>query len=171
MTVHDLLAMSGTLSPRESLLQRAAYAVIAVVASTFVTAFFSLMLNGAVLGGYIITGVACSLVVSWFMVAKAQALQEAAVVAMQREASLKAKAERLDLVRGVIREVNHHVNNLSNNLQLIELEYTRTERLTPQTLAALKEAIGSTTHAIASLNHAADADPDRLVARQDAARE
>jgi hypothetical protein len=145
------------------LLERAAYTVVAVVASTIVTALFSLLLNGAVLGSFIVTGMSCSLVVAWFLTAKAQALTAQASAASLREAALKAEAERLVLVRAVMREVNHHVNNLSNNLQLIDLEYSMTAKLKPETLTALKAAIGSTTQAIDSLNRAAESDPDQLV--------
>lgn len=145
------------------LIERAAYTAISVVASTIVTALFSLLFNGKILGSFIITGMSCSLIVGWFVTAKAQQLTARASEASLREAALKAKADRLDLVRAVMREVNHHVNNLSNNLQLIDLEYSRTARLTPETLEALKAAIGSTTHAIETLNRAAETDPDGLV--------
>lgn len=155
----------GTAQSRRAILvERAAYTAVAVVASTLVTALFSLLLNGAILASFIITGMSCSLVVAWFMTAKAQALTAQASEASLREAALRAKAERLDLVRVVMREVNHHVNNLSNNLQLIDLEYARTARLTPETLTALKGAISSTTQAIDTLNRAAESDPDKLVA-------
>lgn len=139
-------------TPRAQLLGRLGYTGVAVGASVAITAVFSIVLNGAVLPSFLLTGFACSLIVAWFMTGQVQRAQQAELNASLQQAQLRAHEERIESLRAVMREVNHHVNNLANNLQLIDLEYTRSGRLSPTTLEQLKGAVASTSDAIQALN-------------------
>jgi TolA-binding protein len=144
---------------------RIGYTAAAVAASVVVTALFSLLLNGEVLGSFLLTGFSCSALVAWVITGRALRAQDAEIAGTLREAQLRARIERLEAMRQVMREVNHHVNTLSNNRQLIDLEYARSGQLSPQTLGQLKGAVAATTQAIRALNDATiasapDASPD-----------
>ncbi|MCU0774309.1 MAG: hypothetical protein MUC74_07300 [Ideonella sp.] len=163
-------------TPRAQLPERLAYTGVAVGASLAITAVFSVLLNGAVLPSFLLTGFACSLIVAWFMTGQVQRAQQAELTASLQDAQLRAHEERIESLRAVMREVNHHVNNLANNLQLVDLEYSRSGQLTPGTLEQLKAAITSTSDAMRALNrnaHEGDAAPsppgDHVAARRDRA--
>jgi hypothetical protein len=126
------------------LLERAFYTAVAVVASVIVTAILSYALTGAIRGDFLATGFLCSLIVSVPMIANFQRMRRELAMALERERSLQVRQEKLLTLRQTMRKVHHHVNNLANNLQLVEIEQRKSGTLSAETLVALQFEITRT---------------------------
>ena len=70
----------------------------------------------------------------------------------QRALQLQLKEEKLKTLHQVMRLVQHHVNNLANNLQIVDLEIHSNGALSEDTLAALLKAVDRTSVEIQRLS-------------------
>ncbi len=62
-----------------------------------------------------------------------------------RENNVSVKEEKLKTINNVMRVVFHHVNNLSNNLSIIDLEMKTIKSVNESTLNKLNQTISGTT--------------------------
>lgn len=71
---------------------------------------------------------------------------------LEREiAAMKLRDEKLRTLRLTMSKVQHHINNLANNLQLVEVEYEARASLSPATLVTLREAVHDTAQEMSEL--------------------
>ncbi len=131
-------------SRKRILLERAFYAAVAVGGSLTLTAFISYALNGSVRGDFMLTAFLCSFFVSIPMIANFQRMRRDLADALARERTLKIREEKQMTLRQTMDKVQHHVNNLANNLQMVEVEYKKSGSLSPETLSALQVEIRHT---------------------------
>ncbi len=59
----------------------------------------------------------------------------------EKEFIVKLKEEKLKSIMQVIYVAEHHVNNLSNNLKIVQIELKKTKKLSAETIVKLNEAI------------------------------
>lgn len=131
-------------SQKRILIERAAYTAVAVGGSLILTACISYVLNGAVRGDFMLTAFLCSFVVAVPMIVNFQRLRRELADALARERQMQIREEKQMTLRQTMHKVQHHVNNLANNLQLVELEYRKTGSLSPKTLGSLQVEIHRT---------------------------
>ena len=62
-----------------------------------------------------------------------------------REMNVSVKEEKLKTIESVMGVVHHHVNNLSNNLGIIQLEISEFNAVSPSTLVSLNKSIYGTS--------------------------
>jgi len=124
--------------------ERALYTFIAVASSLVITAAISVTLNGSVRMDYLLTAFLCSFAVAVPMTALFQRLNRELHDALERERALIIREEKQKTLRQTMHKVQHHVNNLANCLQLVELEYTTRNQLSPETLESLQVEIHRT---------------------------
>lgn len=74
----------------------------------------------------------------------------------ERENNVSVKEEKLKTIGNVMRVVFHHVNNLSNNLSLIELEMKTINSVNESTLQSLNHSISGTTQEMKRLESIKD---------------
>lgn len=142
---------------RKNILQeRALYTFIAVISSVAVTTLISLALFGAVRADFLITAAVCSFTVAVPMTALFQRLNRDLHDALERERVMIVREEKQKTLRQTMHKVQHHVNNLANCLQLVELEYTNHGRLSGPTLASLQAEIRETKQEIQMLGRLED---------------
>jgi len=141
--------------------ERALYTFIAVASSLAITAAISLVLHGSVRMDFLVTAFLCSFTVAVPMTALFQRLNRELEDALERERALIVREEKQKTLRQTMRKVQHHVNNLANCLQLVELEYTTRNQLSADTLESLQVEIHKTAQemqALGSLDDPYDAD-------------
>lgn len=143
-------------SLKRILLERAFYTAVAVGGSLILTACISYVLNGAVRGDFMLTAFLCSLAVAIPMIANFQRLRRELADALARERTLQVRVEKLMTLRQTMHKVQHHVNNLANNLQVVELEYKKTGSLSSKTLGALQVEIHRTASEMQKLGQLDD---------------
>jgi hypothetical protein len=148
----------GTQHP---LIERALITAGAVAVSVLITALFSLAFHGTVGSDFVITGFSCSLVVSWLVVGRLQAMRRSLAQALDRERALEVRAEKIRTLQQTMSKVQHHVNNLAENLQVVEFQYETTGALSAPTLATLRNAIAETAHEMRTLGELEDPFDDR----------
>jgi hypothetical protein len=132
-------------SRKRILLERAFYTAVAVGGSLILTAFISYALNGKVRGDFMLTAFLCSFFVSIPMIANFQRMRRDLADALARERALQIREEKQMTLRQTMDKVQHHVNNLANNLQMVEVEYKKHRSLSPETLSALQVEIRRTS--------------------------
>lgn len=126
---------------RAERLEQCAYTAVSVALSLAVTALFSYAFHHEVRSDFMITGGACSAAVSWFVAGYGARLKRQLEQARQQAHDLRVREEKLETLRQVMRKVQHHVNNLATNLQIVEIEYRRDGTLSLDTLKALHQAV------------------------------
>ena len=139
-----MLSLIPPRTKKRILLERAFYTTVAVVASVIITAILSYLLTGAIRSDFLATGFLCSLIVSVPMIANFQRMRRELAMALERERSLQVRQEKLLTLRQTMHKVHHHVNNLANNLQMVEVEQRKNGTLSAETLAALQFEIART---------------------------
>ncbi len=78
-------------------------------------------------------------------------------LALEREiAAMRVREEKLRTLRLTMSKVQHHLNNLANNLQLVEVEYEHARSLSPETLDALHSAVHESAHEMSALAEVED---------------
>ena len=81
--------------------------------------------------------------------------------ALDRERALIVREEKNKTLRQTMHKVQHHVNNLANCLQLVELEYMTRKQLSDETIQSLQTEIhktGQEMQALGRLDDPFDAD-------------
>ena len=142
--------------------ERALYVAIAVASSLVITTAISLAIHGSVRTDYLLTAFLCSLIVSVPMTALFQRLNRELHDALERERALMIREEKQKTLRQTMHKVQHHVNNLANCLQVVELEYTSKSWLSVETLNSLQTEIhktGQEMQALGRLDDPFDANP------------
>ena len=142
--------------------ERALYVAIAVASSLVITTAISLAIHGSVRMDYLLTAFLCSLIVSVPMTALFQRLNRELHDALERERTLVIREEKQKTLRQTMHKVQHHVNNLANCLQMVELEYTSKSWLSVETLNSLQAEIhktGQEMQALGRLDDPFDASP------------
>ncbi len=145
--------------------ENALYTAIAVASSLAITAVISLAFHGTVRMDFMVTAFLCSFVVSVPMTALFQSLNRQLHDALERERILIVREEKQKTLRETMRKVQHHVGNLANCLQLVELEYDSEARLSAKTLQRLQAEVhqtGREMQALAQLEDPFDANAFRV---------
>ncbi len=140
--------------------ERAFYTAIAVASSLAITTVISFAINGSVRADYLLTAFLCSFTVAVPMTALFQRLNRELHDALERERVLTVREEKQKTLRQTMHKVQHHVNNLANCLQLVELEYRKKNWLSAETLSSLQAEIHKTAkemHALGQLDDPFDA--------------
>lgn len=88
-------------------------------------------------------------IITIFAVKKVTELEE-------REDNVAIKEEKLKTIGNVMQVVFHHVNNLSNNLSVIELEMNTINSVNESTLSSLNRSIRGTTSEMRRLEEIED---------------
>jgi len=136
--------------------ENALYTAIAVVSSLAITAAISLAFHGTVRLDFMVTAFLCSFAVSVPMTALFQKLNRELHDALERERVLIVREEKQKTLRQTMYKVQHHVGNLANCLQLVELEYDSENRLTAQTLQRLQSEVHLTGREMQALGQLED---------------
>lgn len=136
--------------------ERALYTAIAVAGSLAITAAISLALHGKVRPDFMVTAFLCSFAVAVPMTALFQRLNRDLHDALERERVLVVREEKQKTLRQTMRKVQHHVSNLANCLQLVELEYTTKGWLSVETRQALQSEIEQTGREMQALGRLDD---------------
>jgi hypothetical protein len=124
--------------------ERALYTAIAVASSVAITAAISLAIHGEIRNDFLLTAALCSFLVAVPMTALFQRLNRELHDALERERLLIIREEKQKTLRQTMFKVQHHVNNLANCLQLVELEYAMKNGLSAATLDCLQDEIRRT---------------------------
>jgi hypothetical protein len=124
--------------------ENALYTFIAVASSLAITAVISLAFHGTVRRDFMVTAFLCSFAVSVPMTALFQKLNRELHDALERERILMVREEKQKTLRQTMHKVQHHVNNLANCLQLVEIEYTSENLLSAETLQRLQSEVHRT---------------------------
>ena len=136
--------------------ERALYTAIAVASSLAITAAISYVINGNVRADYLLTAFLCSFSVAIPMTALFQRLNRELHDALERERALIVREEKQKTLRQTMYKVQHHVNNLANCLQLVELEYVKKSCLSAETLNSLQVEIHKTGQEMQALGRLDD---------------
>jgi len=124
--------------------ENALYTAIAVASSLAITAAISLAFHGTVRLDFMVAAFLCSFAVSVPMTALFQKLNRELHDALERERALVVREEKQKTLRQTMHKVQHHVNNLANCLQLVELEYASENLLSAETLQKLQSEVHQT---------------------------
>jgi len=136
--------------------ERALYTFIAVASSLAITSLISFAVHGRVRTDFLLAAFLCSFTVAVPMTALFQRLNRELHDALERERALIVREEKQKTLRQTMHKVQHHVNNLANCLQLVELEYTSNDRLSVETLQLLQAEIHKTGHEMQALGRLDD---------------
>jgi len=90
-----------------------------------------------------------SLVVTLSAIKKISALKEKSTI-------IKLKEEKLKSIKQVIYVAEHHVNNLSNNLRIVQIELKKPGMLSEITIAQLNEAITAASNELKKIGEIDD---------------
>lgn len=153
---------------------------LSALASVVVASGFSLLFHGRITADYAITGGVTAILLSVPVLRALRARQRllereiaqreeveranAALIArlersleIERElATMKLREEKLLTLRMTMSKVQHHVNNLANNLQIVEVEYEADASLSKETLASLRVAVHDTAKEMNELAEVSD---------------
>ncbi len=151
------------------------FACVSAVGSLAIVSVFSVLFHGEVLPDYLFTGAVTAVLLTVPVVSallgrqrrlereiaqRERAEREKAALIerlqhtleLERElAAMKLRDEKLRTLRLTMSKVQHHINNLGNNLQLVEVEYEDRASLSPATLVALREAVHDTAQEMSEL--------------------
>lgn len=136
--------------------ERALYVAIAVVSSLVITAAISMAIHGSLRADFLLTAFLCSFTVSVPMTALFQRLNRELEDALERERALIVREEKQKTLRQTMYKVQHHVNNLANCLQVVELEYMSKNWLSVETLNSLQVEIHRTGQEMQALGRLDD---------------
>jgi len=78
----------------------------------------------------------------------------------QRARIAEEKLVKLSMLRKVMDKVNHHLNNLVQNMEIIELELEDEEAISPKTIQTLKKNIKETGEEMRRLSDLDDPDKE-----------
>ncbi len=151
------------------------FAGVTAVGAMVIVSGFSMVFHGEVLADYLFTGAVTAIALTIPVVSalrghqrrlereiaqREEAEREKAdlierlqhTLELERElAALKVREEKLRTLRLTMSKVQHHLNNLANNLQLVEVEYEARASLSPATLESLREAVRETSQDMSEL--------------------
>lgn len=136
--------------------ERALYTAIAVGSSVAITSVISFAMHGQVRADFLLTAALCSFTVAVPMTALFQRLNRELQDALERERLLIVREEKQKTLRQTMYKVQHHVNNLANCLQVVELEYSSKSWLSVETLSSLQAEIHKTGTEMQSLGRLDD---------------
>lgn len=144
------------------------FAALTTICAVVIVSGFSVLFHGEVLADYAFTGGTTAILLTIPVVSALLGRQHrlereiaqreeveranAALIArlersleVERElAAMKLREEKLRTLRMTMSKVLHHVNNLANNLQIVEVEYEADASLSQETLTSLRAAVHDT---------------------------